>query len=330
MKIGTAFVTLAILKLGCDQKELAKKLGVSQTQITKWKKGEHISVHMRAKFRKLLNINDSDPVLILAFGSEENLAKWNLINRYILDELDENSETGYTTAQGSAFVDGDGFDYSLLALVEAGASFPKEFPEELVKVVELIDELDEYEDEDEWATACEFIDNVFEKSPSVGLFYDFWRSFIDVYGFYAAYLSPLADPANALYDLHEQVFEFEDELFELALIKGFSSSFDGLPLYQEFKDNNYETIVKKVKKINELARQGGVFEKVDYLKILTADGDELAHSAEREALGFNETPMPLELKLEILKETKKTQAILYVICRKLGITEEELVYALDE
>ena len=36
-----ALVKLALSHLQCSQKELATRLDVSPTQITKWKKGEH-------------------------------------------------------------------------------------------------------------------------------------------------------------------------------------------------------------------------------------------------------------------------------------------------
>lgn len=40
---GEYFVRLALHTLKCTQKDLASHLGVSSTQISKWKKGEHMS-----------------------------------------------------------------------------------------------------------------------------------------------------------------------------------------------------------------------------------------------------------------------------------------------
>jgi transcriptional regulator with XRE-family HTH domain len=37
-----AFVELALKTLSCSQKELALRLGVSPSQISKWKKGIHV------------------------------------------------------------------------------------------------------------------------------------------------------------------------------------------------------------------------------------------------------------------------------------------------
>lgn len=43
---GEYFVRLALHTLKCTQKDLASHLGVSSTQISKWKKGEHMSADM--------------------------------------------------------------------------------------------------------------------------------------------------------------------------------------------------------------------------------------------------------------------------------------------
>ncbi len=43
---GEYFVRLAVHTLKCTQKDLANQLGVSSTQISKRKKGEHMSTDM--------------------------------------------------------------------------------------------------------------------------------------------------------------------------------------------------------------------------------------------------------------------------------------------
>lgn len=58
------FVRLALDILKCSQKELAGKLGGSSTQISKWKKGEHMSDDMEKKFRKITNIGEYSPLLV--------------------------------------------------------------------------------------------------------------------------------------------------------------------------------------------------------------------------------------------------------------------------
>jgi len=45
-------IKLALKIMSCSQKELASQLGVSPTQISKWKKGEYM-LKRRAKIRAL-------------------------------------------------------------------------------------------------------------------------------------------------------------------------------------------------------------------------------------------------------------------------------------
>ena len=52
------YIEFAIKKLNCSQKDLAKKIGVSPTQISKWKQGEHMSYDTQTKFQKLCEIDD--------------------------------------------------------------------------------------------------------------------------------------------------------------------------------------------------------------------------------------------------------------------------------
>jgi transcriptional regulator with XRE-family HTH domain len=52
-----ALVTLALKTLECEQKKLAKRLGVSETQVAKWKQGESMSHEKQTKLRKLIGID---------------------------------------------------------------------------------------------------------------------------------------------------------------------------------------------------------------------------------------------------------------------------------
>lgn len=72
-----ALVTLALKTLECEQKKLAKRLGVSETQITKWKQGESMSHEKQTKLRKLIGIDMyTDVAFVLAAGSVEAADKW--------------------------------------------------------------------------------------------------------------------------------------------------------------------------------------------------------------------------------------------------------------
>ncbi|OAF07429.1 hypothetical protein AXW67_29835 [Bradyrhizobium neotropicale] len=83
--------------MGCNQKELALKLKVSTTQISKWKKGEYMSSEMEHRIKELTKIGDHHPAVVLWAGSVKNAKKWEELFHRLAELADDNSETGYDT-----------------------------------------------------------------------------------------------------------------------------------------------------------------------------------------------------------------------------------------
>jgi transcriptional regulator with XRE-family HTH domain len=76
---NTHLVELALKATGMIQNQLARKLGVSPTQITKWKQGEYMSTAMEGKIKALAKIpEDLEPLLVVWAGSIEAAEKWAL------------------------------------------------------------------------------------------------------------------------------------------------------------------------------------------------------------------------------------------------------------
>jgi transcriptional regulator with XRE-family HTH domain len=74
---NTHLVELALKATGMIQNQLARKLGVSPTQITKWKQGEYMSTAMEGKIKALAKIpEDLEPLLVVWAGSIEAAEKW--------------------------------------------------------------------------------------------------------------------------------------------------------------------------------------------------------------------------------------------------------------
>jgi len=123
-------VNLALKILNCNQKELANRLGVSQTQISKWKNGEHMSYDMNKKIRSLLSIGEKDPSFILKSGSIANAKKWDRLINYLAEIAYEGAETGYNTyplLDELGILSVSVFD----TLADMGITIPTTFPEEL-------------------------------------------------------------------------------------------------------------------------------------------------------------------------------------------------------
>jgi transcriptional regulator with XRE-family HTH domain len=90
-----AFVQLALETLKCSQKELATRLGVSPTQISKWKNGEYMSPDMEKKIRAMVNIGEKDALFVVWAGSCEAADKWEKLIFYLAEAAYDGAETGY-------------------------------------------------------------------------------------------------------------------------------------------------------------------------------------------------------------------------------------------
>ncbi|MBW2218990.1 MAG: helix-turn-helix transcriptional regulator [Deltaproteobacteria bacterium] len=125
-----ALVHLALETLSCSQKELAIRLGVSPTQISKWKNKEHMSNEMEKKFREILNIGDKNPEFVLWAGSLQEANKWEKLLYFLAETAREDAQTGYVTAP---LYDELGLLYwhTFYVLREMGVDLPKKFPDEL-------------------------------------------------------------------------------------------------------------------------------------------------------------------------------------------------------
>jgi transcriptional regulator with XRE-family HTH domain len=303
-----ALVELALAALSCSQKELAKRLRVSPTQISKWKNEEHMSEEMEKKLRALAKIGDKDPELVLWAGSPAGATKWERLIRYLAEAAQENEETGYDTYP---LLDGYGsLCWSTLhVLREMGVTLPKEFPEEL--------DIDYEEADDAW--------ELLDENPYSALISNIYKSLTDVYGFYAAYLSELMNDEKL--ELYEGgACNIESELIALAACK-IDVNQEFAPKIRQFRHRvrtDYEEWLNIVK---DRAFREGVPLRGELVNLVYDSHDELGQEAERESLGFNASRVHPDIYMnELLVGMRVIHQVLPAILTKLGIEEE---FALD-
>ena len=298
-------IQLTLETLSCSQKELALRLGVSPTQITKWKKNEHMSNEMEDKIRAILNIGDKHPSFVLWAGSLQDANKWEELIRFLAESARDNAETGYDTYSLRD-------DWGLLSwetfhtLREMGVDLPKKFP----------DELDDSGDDELWASL--------EENPYSALIYKIYESLNDVYGFYGAYISELMDD-DALFNTPAD--NIESCLMELAACK--IEVDEGLaPKFKQFRHQvmkNYEEWINLVK---ESAFRAGAPLRAELLDIVHGSHGELAHEDEAESLGFNSSRIHPDIYMnELLCGMRAIHQILPAIMKKLGVYDE---FTLDD
>lgn len=304
-------IKLALLKDKCTQKELALKLQVSPTQISKWKSGDSMSSGMENRLRELTGIGERQPEVVYWTGGIEQADKWDSLIVYLAESAVEDSETGYNTPALSD--DPELLTWTTLwSLKGMGVQIPKEFPAEML--------LPHDDDEDYDGKS----DDLFEV-PLIEKIDAAFLALNDIEGFCCAYIYDLFHGVGVdELECWEEISELSSRLMEFAFAKSGKQS----ELSPDFPDWSYgviEDVRKHVDSIKKLAMHHHIPLKAELSDLIFLKSDSLGVSAEGEALGFNDGRLHPDIYMnEILQSHRLIHQVLPAIIKKLGITPEEL------
>ena len=136
-KENVGLIEVALKYTGWKQNALAKRLKVSETQITKWKQGERMPSEREQQIRKVANIGTIHTDWADSAGSAESLEKWRNFIMYLAHEAERYAEDNDGFSGPTKLTDGGEDDHDCTCAItcdivkDMGFEWPKTFPAEL-------------------------------------------------------------------------------------------------------------------------------------------------------------------------------------------------------
>jgi transcriptional regulator with XRE-family HTH domain len=298
-------IELALITLGCSQKELAEQLKVSPTQISKWKKGEYMSSEMEDRIKKLTKIGDMNPSVVRWAGSLKDAKKWEKLFHYLAESANDGGETGYDTYP---LKDEIGLlSWSTIhTLNDMGVEPPKTFPKGLAGW--------DQDDDEKW--------DVIDENPYSSLVYKIYKSLTDVYGFYVAYVDELISDNDDL--MNTGADNIEPCLIELAASKVEDIDENFALKFRVFRYKIRKQYTEWLTLVKDKSLRAGAPVRAELMDMVNDDHDSLGQTAEAEALGFNAARLHPDIYMnELLQGMRIIHQVLPAIMKKLDMNEKD-------
>lgn len=304
---NTTLIKMVLKELGLNQKELAMRVGVSPTQITKWKKGEHMSDEMRDSLSFFIDIDGRDADILELVGAE-NYDNWFAFIGHMADSAHESGETGYNASifyndQREMLV-----YYTILTLKKLMFDFTPKVPESLIF------DYNDYE--------------LLEARSSDSLYCmieNAYSALDDLTGFLNAFIHPVIfdDDDERMSEIN---FNLEYELIALSFVK--SMNIEKIkrtnPFGKDLIDKTISDIRSYLKEIKLYAIKNNIPLGAELLNLITKTSGEVGTEAEQEYLGFNDNRLHPDIYMhELLQGNRVINQALPLVCEKLGITDIE-------
>lgn len=276
-----------------NQKQLALELGVSPSQITKWKKGDKISDHMIDKINLMLPDSECMPLVLINHPTgAENIRLWVSIFERLVEHYFVDNENGIQL--GYYMEDNDVAKELLLAMSKGGVEIPILQPKEIaaVKYAEdncLSDLLSAGWDEDYVISVDHFWVSLLGESSECTQAFNLACSLVDntcdLLSYYRAYLEDFINELNSKSgsSMLEDIFAVDSDIIvPLAAIKT-----EGWKPEHSFKKSVTDKAKSFIRSAKKAAYSDRIPMPVDIDELINEPNPALGHKAEGFALGFS-------------------------------------------
>ncbi|MEI8168835.1 MAG: hypothetical protein WCG50_04110 [Rhodoferax sp.] len=264
MRNSSALVQLALDNLKCTQTALAKSMGVSSAQISKWKSGEGMSNEQEKKLRGFAGIGEHDPAIVLNVGSTDDADKWHRLFTFIANNMlgdFDCLEVGERITDVCPLYDAcGGLDWHTFSVLEEmGVALPKPFPQEIDFDYEVALARND-------VRLSQF--GVLNQHKLTLLIRDIYKATVVVSIFYTDYVQDLVLDNDNYPDLWDAGEEIDAHLMELAAAKLDKVDLEFAPNFPKFQRDTKAMITGWLFDVKEEAIRAGLPLKAELLDMV--------------------------------------------------------------